>query len=88
MNITILGLTQRILCLKGYFWIPRQYPGPLKNVSTRYVATWNPMKIFRTYVFSNGFLAAVNISNWLHLGKMGERKGSDSLKKIKKPTNF
>lgn len=26
MNITILGLTQRILSLKGYFWIPETVP--------------------------------------------------------------
>lgn len=88
MNITILGLTQKISCLKGHFWILETVPAPLKNVSTHYVTTWNPMKIFRTYVFSNGFWAATNISKWLYLGKMGECKGSDSLKKIKKPTNF
>lgn len=46
------------------------------------------MKIFRTYVFGNGFLAAADISKWLYLDEMGERKGSDSLKEIKKPTNF
>lgn len=67
---------------------PSQYPAPLKNVSPRSVATWNLMKIFRAYVFGNGCLAAANISKWLYLGKMGERKESDSLKKIKKPTNF
>lgn len=46
------------------------------------------MKIFGTYVFSNGFLAGANISKRLYLGKMGKRKGSDSLREIKKPANF